>query len=106
MILQHRLLLMKLRKNECRLCILTKIKLHWYRITLHQIRILSLQNTANVFESLPEEHDITNYFEVGQMGIEHALLPEKGLIVAGETLLSEQIHIHVLTERWEHFLQV
>ena len=24
-------------------------------------------------------HDITNYFDVGQMGIEHALLPEKAL---------------------------
>ncbi|HRL58073.1 MAG TPA: 3-isopropylmalate dehydratase large subunit, partial [Lachnospira sp.] len=29
------------------------------------------------------KHDITNYFEVGQMGIEHALLPEQGLTVAG-----------------------
>ena len=29
-----------------------------------------------------KEHDITNYFEVGQMGIEHALLPEKGCIGA------------------------
>ena len=27
-------------------------------------------------------HDITNYFDVGEMGIEHALLPEKGLTVA------------------------
>ena len=26
-------------------------------------------------------HDITNYFDVGEMGIEHALLPEKGLTV-------------------------
>ena len=52
-----------------------------------------------------KEHDITNYFEVGQMGIEHALLPEKGLIVAVRPA-SEQIHIHVLTEHWERFLQV
>ena len=28
-------------------------------------------------------NQITNYFEVGEMGIEHALLPEKGLVVAG-----------------------
>ena len=26
------------------------------------------------------KNDITNYFEVGEMGIEHALLPEKGII--------------------------
>lgn len=36
--------------------------------------------------------DITNYFEVGQMGIEHALLPEKGLIVAGETCIGADSH--------------
>ena len=35
---------------------------------------------------------ITNYFEVGEMGIEHALLPEKGLIVAGETCIGAGSH--------------
>ena len=39
-----------------------------------------------------KEHDITNYFEVGQMGIEHALLPEKGLIVAGEPCIGADSH--------------
>ncbi len=39
-----------------------------------------------------KKHDITNYFEVGQMGIEHALLPEKGLIVAGETCIGADSH--------------
>ncbi len=37
-------------------------------------------------------HDITNYFEVGKMGIEHALLPEKGLIVAGDTCIGADSH--------------
>ena len=37
-------------------------------------------------------HDITNYFEVGEVGIEHALLPEKGLIVAGETCIGADSH--------------
>lgn len=36
--------------------------------------------------------NITNYFEVGDMGIEHALLPEKGLIVAGETCIGADSH--------------
>lgn len=39
-----------------------------------------------------KEHDITNYFEVGEMGIEHALLPEKGLIVAGEVCIGADSH--------------
>lgn len=38
------------------------------------------------------EHDITNYFDVGEMGIEHALLPEKGLIVAGDTCIGADSH--------------
>ena len=37
-------------------------------------------------------HDITNYFEVGQMGIEHALVPEKGLIVAGDVCIGADSH--------------
>lgn len=36
--------------------------------------------------------NITNFFDVGQMGIEHALLPEKGLIVAGETCIGADSH--------------
>ena len=37
-------------------------------------------------------HDITNYFDVGQMGIEHALLPEKGLTVAGDVVIGADSH--------------
>ncbi len=35
---------------------------------------------------------ITNYFEVGEMGIEHALLPEKGLTVAGDVIIGADSH--------------
>ena len=38
------------------------------------------------------KHDITNYFEVGQMGIEQALLPEKGLTVAGDVIIGADSH--------------
>ena len=37
-------------------------------------------------------NQITNYFEVGQMGIEHALLPEKGLTVAGDVIIGADSH--------------
>lgn len=37
-------------------------------------------------------HEITNYFEVGEMGIEHALLPEKGLVVAGDVVIGADSH--------------
>ena len=38
------------------------------------------------------KNEITNYFEVGQMGIEHALLPEKGLTVAGDVIIGADSH--------------
>ncbi len=37
-------------------------------------------------------HEITNYFDVGQMGIEHALLPEQGLTVAGDCIIGADSH--------------
>ena len=37
-------------------------------------------------------HEITNYFDVGDRGIEHALLPEKGLVVAGDAVIGADSH--------------
>ena len=39
-----------------------------------------------------KRNEITNYFEVGEMGIEHALLPEKGLVVAGDVVIGADSH--------------
>ena len=38
------------------------------------------------------KYDITNYYDVGEMGIEHALLPEKGLIGPGELCIGADSH--------------
>ncbi len=38
------------------------------------------------------KHEITNYFDVGEMGIEHALLPEQGLTVAGDVIIGADSH--------------
>ncbi|MBV7274837.1 3-isopropylmalate dehydratase large subunit [Clostridiaceae bacterium UIB06] len=35
---------------------------------------------------------IKNYFEIGQMGIEHALIPEKGLAVCGDVIIGADSH--------------
>ena len=36
--------------------------------------------------------DVKNYFDVGEMGIEHALLPEKGLAAPGECIIGADSH--------------
>ena len=38
------------------------------------------------------EHAITHFYDVGQMGIEHALLPEKGLVAPGEAVIGADSH--------------
>ncbi|MCI8454709.1 MAG: 3-isopropylmalate dehydratase large subunit [Lachnospiraceae bacterium] len=38
------------------------------------------------------ENEIVNYFDVGEMGIEHALLPEKGLVKAGDAVIGADSH--------------
>ena len=39
-----------------------------------------------------KDKEITNFFEVGQMGIEHCLIPEKGLAVAGDVVIGADSH--------------
>ncbi len=53
--------------------------------------IKSAQN-CKCLREFAKEYDITNYFEIGEMGIEHALLPEKGLVVAGEAVIGADSH--------------
>ncbi len=62
-------------KDEGRQCFdKDKIALVW--IILHQTKTSNQQSTVNVYASLPAKTGL-NYFEVGKMGIEHALLPEQ-----------------------------
>ncbi|WP_173682158.1 3-isopropylmalate dehydratase large subunit [Clostridium saccharoperbutylacetonicum] len=39
-----------------------------------------------------QKMEIENFFEVGEMGIEHCLLPEKGLVVAGDVVIGADSH--------------
>lgn len=47
---------------------------------------------AKVVRTFANEFEIENYFEVGEVGIEHALLPEKGLVVAGDVVIGADSH--------------
>ncbi len=38
------------------------------------------------------KHNIVNFFDVGQMGVEHALIPEKGLAAPGEVIIGADSH--------------
>jgi len=47
---------------------------------------------CKMMREFAREQELTNYFDVGQMGIEHALLPEKGLVLPGDAVLGADSH--------------
>jgi 3-isopropylmalate/(R)-2-methylmalate dehydratase large subunit len=47
---------------------------------------------AKMVRDFAREQGLTYYFEVGQMGIEHCLLPEKGLTLPGEIVIGADSH--------------
>lgn len=47
---------------------------------------------VNIVRKFAREYGIINFFEVGQMGIEHALLPEKGLVLPGDVVIGADSH--------------
>ncbi len=53
--------------------------------------IKSAEN-AKALREFAKEQELIHYYEVGQMGIEHAILPEKGIVVAGECIIGADSH--------------
>lgn len=47
---------------------------------------------CKVCRNFCEEKEITHFYDVGEMGIEHALLPEKGLVVPGDVVIGADSH--------------
>jgi 3-isopropylmalate/(R)-2-methylmalate dehydratase large subunit len=47
---------------------------------------------SKLLREFAREHQITYYYEVGRMGIEHALLPEEGLALPGEIIIGADSH--------------
>ncbi len=47
---------------------------------------------AKMIREFAHKMGIVNYFEIGRMGVEHALLPEKGLVVPGDAVIGADSH--------------
>ncbi len=47
---------------------------------------------ARLMREFAKEQDIMNYFELGEGGIEHVILPEKGLVVPGDLIIGADSH--------------
>lgn len=53
---------------------------------------LKAANAAKILKDFAREYKIKNYFEIGSMGVEHALLPEKGLVGPGDLIIGADSH--------------
>lgn len=47
---------------------------------------------VKMLREFAREQDLENFFEVGRMGIEHALLPEAGIVTAGDLIIGADSH--------------
>lgn len=47
---------------------------------------------AKIMRDFAKQHKLSNYFEIGQMGIEHCLLPEQGLVAPGDLIIGADSH--------------
>ncbi len=47
---------------------------------------------AKIIRDFAKKHNIKHYFEVGEMGIEHVILPEKGLVIPGDLVIGADSH--------------
>lgn len=47
---------------------------------------------VKILRDFAKDFNIKNYFEVGEMGVEHALLPEKGLVLPGDLVIGADSH--------------
>ncbi len=53
---------------------------------------LKSANQCKILADFAKEQGIKNYFEVGRMGIEHVLLPEKGIVLPGDLVIGADSH--------------
>ncbi len=49
-------------------------------------------NQARISRDFAKKHKLKNFFDEKDMGIEHALLPEKGLVVPGDVIIGADSH--------------
>ncbi len=49
-------------------------------------------NQARILKDFAEEFKIENYFELGDMGVEHVLLPERGIVLPGDLMIGADSH--------------
>lgn len=49
-------------------------------------------NQAKISRDFAQKHDLKNFFDEKDMGIEHAILPEKGLVVPGDVIIGADSH--------------
>lgn len=47
---------------------------------------------VKILRDFSRKHNITNFFEIGKMGVEHTLLPDEGLVLPGDAIIGADSH--------------
>ena len=53
---------------------------------------ISSANQVKILRDFAKKHNLKYYFETGEVGVEHALLPEQGIVVPGDVVIGADSH--------------
>ena len=79
------------RKAKCD-CIFDKNKIALVMDHFTPNKDIKAAEQTKMVREFANEKSIDNFFDVGQMGVEHALVPEKGLVVSGDLVIGADSH--------------
>ncbi len=71
---------------------LTRERSRWSWTTSPPIRTSRPREQCGQCRTFANRSTSSNFYDVGQMGVEHALLPEKGLVAAGDCIIGADSH--------------
>lgn len=77
-------------KSGCGLCDANKVTFVLDHFTPN--RDIQSAKQCKIVRDFSKEHDVKNFFDVGSMGIEHALLPEKGIAKPWDVIIGADSH--------------
>ncbi len=73
-------------------CVFDDQRTRWCWTTSRPTRTSQAAEQSRKVRQFAGKHAIANFFELGRMGVEHALLPEQGLVAPGDLIIGADSH--------------
>ena len=82
----------EMRKADCHCRVFDRKKIALVPDHFTPNKDIKAAENSKYLREFAKEQEIENYFEIGEVGIEHCLLPEQGLVAAGDVVIGADSH--------------